>query len=99
MRTETLILILAFIAIAYFIWQMFIKKPEIRVVDANAQNQKDINDAMDANADVICITTIATGISPYNGEHKTLSPCVLTWLVNNRGWKELDMTTVAQYIV
>lgn len=88
MKGQTVVIILAAIAILVFAYLFFFNKKGNKTFDTDLQNTKDIDDAHKANENTTCIGLAANGISPYN--NKTLfvgTVCDLDWLTKNRGWK------------
>lgn len=52
----------------------------------NEQSQKDVDDALEATKNIICIMLAARVKSPYEDYSYETNPCVKKWLVENRGW-------------
>lgn len=56
--------------------------------EAKQKSFKDIDDAVEATKNIVCVATMVSAVSPHDGKlYQVGSPCVRQWLAENRNWK------------
>lgn len=62
----------------------------LKTINMTEQTRRDIQAAIIATQDVVCIQTMAMGVSPHDGSEYESNPCVIEWLVEHRGWVDKE---------